>query len=49
MASTQSLANSNGNVVRPLRIDGEEKEENIFLFYPNLIGMHPSLQFRTFN
>ncbi|KAF2011154.1 CDP-diacylglycerol-inositol 3-phosphatidyltransferas-like protein PIS [Aaosphaeria arxii CBS 175.79] len=41
MADTQQLANGNGNTVRPTRVNpvGEEEEaENIFLFWPNLIG-----------
>jgi hypothetical protein len=41
MAATRPLPNGNGNMVRPTSRDVEEEEdENIFLFYPNLIGMH---------
>ncbi|KAF2194551.1 CDP-diacylglycerol-inositol 3-phosphatidyltransferas-like protein PIS [Zopfia rhizophila CBS 207.26] len=41
MATARSLANGNGIAVRPVRHtrpEPEEEEENIFLFYPNLIG-----------
>ncbi|KAF2466454.1 uncharacterized protein BDR25DRAFT_78440 [Lindgomyces ingoldianus] len=38
MATARPLANGNGNAVRSSRPEPEEDEENIFLFYPNLIG-----------
>ncbi|KAF1995697.1 hypothetical protein P154DRAFT_334375 [Amniculicola lignicola CBS 123094] len=40
MATTRPQANGNGNgsAVRPAKVELEEEDENIFLFYPNLIG-----------
>ena len=37
MASIQQPINGNGAAVRPA--EDEEHEENIFLFWPNIIGM----------
>ena len=39
MATTRSRANGNGVAVRSTKPAQGEKEENIFLFMPNLIGM----------
>lgn len=36
--SSLTNGNGNGNVVQPARTQGNEPKENIFLFYPNLIG-----------
>jgi len=33
------MANGNGAAVRSARPTQDEEEENIFIFYPNLIGM----------
>jgi CDP-diacylglycerol--inositol 3-phosphatidyltransferase len=38
MAETQAMPNGNGSAVRPAPARAEEADENIFLFYPNLIG-----------
>ncbi|KAF2276854.1 uncharacterized protein EI97DRAFT_450131 [Westerdykella ornata] len=39
MTETAPLPNGNGSINRPIRREvDEEEEENIFLFYPNLIG-----------
>jgi hypothetical protein len=37
------MANGNGSIARPAQATtvDEEEEENIFLFYPNLIGTYP--------
>ena len=40
MPETRSMANGNGVAVRSAKTAPEEEEkENIFMFYPNLIGM----------
>ncbi|KAH7109620.1 CDP-alcohol phosphatidyltransferase-domain-containing protein [Dendryphion nanum] len=38
MADTQSIPNGNGSAVRPRASESTGPQENIFLFYPNLIG-----------
>lgn len=38
MPETRSMANGNGAAVRSMPSPQTEEEENIFLFYPNLIG-----------
>ena len=40
------MPNGNGSAVRPARAEADEPDENIFLFYPNLIGTmpYPALQ-----
>jgi len=41
----RSSMNGNGAVKQP-GTDGQEAEENIFLFWPNIIGMRQPFQFR---
>ena len=43
MADPQPLANGNSSAVRSARSQTQEPEENIFLFYPNLVGTKPSI------
>ncbi|KAF2491729.1 hypothetical protein BU16DRAFT_126872 [Lophium mytilinum] len=38
MAGPRPLANGSGITMRPARSQTQEREENIFLFYPNLVG-----------
>lgn len=42
MEDPRPLADGNGSTVGPAQQDTHESEENIFLFYPNLIGTNSS-------
>jgi hypothetical protein len=49
MAESRPLAHGNGSIARPNQARGveEKEEENIFLFYPNLIGTYGSRAIET--